>query len=296
MVYSFDELKKSDLVEKPHYLVIGNPIRHSLSPVMHQYGLDYHGINAEYHALELYMQDLTGFVAWMNQKSFLGCNITIPYKQEFISLLDETDDSVKYTGAVNTISSSKDRITGFNTDVEGFLKPLYEHKDILYGNRAVVFGTGGASKAVIAGLIEMGLGEIVLVSRHPDKITYLLPDDSDFFNEILITPCSYDQLYAYAEEAFLFVNATPLGMAPNVKTSPIEKIDPQVLDGKICYDLVYNPLETEFLKTAKSQNAVIINGLDMFIAQGNRSFQIWTGQSLPHDEIYDLLTNILSDN
>jgi shikimate dehydrogenase len=294
MVFTFRELKQSHLGEKPHYLVIGNPIRHSLSPIMHQFGLDHHGIEAEYHALELDMQDITGFMAWMNQETFLGCNITIPYKQEFIGLLDKKDSSVAETGAVNTIAKNGTELLGYNTDVEGFMAPLREYEEFLFGSRAIIFGTGGAARAVISGLIQIGVDEIVLVSRQPDKAMVTLPEA--FTDLVFITACTYRQLYAYADEAAIFVNATPLGMAPNINSSPVENLEPKLLENKICYDLVYNPLQTEFLKTAGSHSAITITGLEMFIAQGDQAFQLWTGKSLPHDLIHELLTNILSGN
>jgi len=290
MVFTFSELKQSKLANAPHFLVVGNPISHSLSPMMHQLGLNHYDIQASYHALKLEHHEITGFIAWMNRDSFLGCNITIPFKELFTGLLDESDDTVSETGAVNTITKSGGLLKGFNTDVEGFLKPLWEYEEILYDNRAVVFGTGGASKAVLSALRRIGVGEVIFVSRNPAQSNRTTHIETD---EILIHYCGYEQVEAYAEDAILFVNCTPLGMMPNTQASPVDRMDTGILADKICYDLVYNPLETRFLSLARSQDAVTINGLEMFIAQGDMAFKLWTNKNLPYERIYDLLTKQL---
>lgn len=292
MVYTFRELKRSNLTNTPHYLVVGNPISHSFSPVMHQFGLEHYGIQASYHALKLEQHEITGFIAWMNREQFMGCNITIPFKEQFVGLLDESDETVVETGAVNTIAKSGGLLKGFNTDVDGFLKPLWVYEEILHGSRAVVFGTGGASKAVLSALCRIGIGEIIFVSRNPVQ-----PNRNTRFHtdEISIQYCDYNQVEAYAEDAVLIVNSTPLGMMPKTETSPVDRMDTGILADKICYDLVYNPLETRFLSLAKSQGAVTINGLEMFIAQGDSAFRLWTDKYLPYDRVHDLLTNQLQN-
>lgn len=290
MVYTFRDLEKSNLANEPHFLVVGNPISHSLSPLMHQFGLDHYGIQASYHALKLKQHEISSFIAWMNRDQFLGCNVTIPFKEQFISLLDESDETVAETGAVNTITKSGSTLKGFNTDVDGFLKPLWKYEEILHGSRAVVFGTGGASKAVLSGLRRIDVGEVVFVTRNPGT-----HNQSNRFAEddIPILYIGYDQVEAYAEPAALIVNSTPLGMMPNTETSPTDRMESGLLADKICYDLVYNPLETRFLSAARSEGAIIINGLEMFIAQGDEAFRLWTGKSLPYDHVQEILINRL---
>ena len=286
MIYSFSEFKKSQKTNKPHFFVVGNPIGHSLSPEMHQAALDFHGIYAEYHAINLAHTEILDFIAWLNREEFLGCNITIPYKNQFIDVVDHIDDYGREAGVINTIAKSDYNLIGHNTDIYGFSSPLKQYTDHIEGGRAIVFGTGGASKAVNIGLEELGVEEIIFVSRTPEKST--LSSDHAWIKTV-----SYNQWQSYAEEACLIVNTTPLGMSPNLGHSPISDLDVNLLENKICYDLIYNPLKTKFLLQAEKHGAEIIDGLDMLIMQGNRSFEIWTGKSFPIDGIKELLINKL---
>lgn len=282
MIYSFSDLKNSDFVTSPHFMVIGNPIGHSLSPFMHNIALKYHGIKAEYIALQLQMEDITDFAAWCNRDSFLGCNITIPYKEMMLEVVDELDNSVKDIGAINTIVRESHKLVGYNTDVYGFVSPLSGLEEFISGGRAIVFGTGGASKAVKTGLIQLGIEEIIFVSRNPS-----IRNSSG--DSPLIKTVDYFQWQSFAEEASIFVNTTPLGMYPNIEDSALYERDAFLVDGKICYDLIYNPVRSSFLQIAEHAGAVIINGLDMFVQQGNRSFELWTGKSFPSEIIKEEL-------
>lgn len=279
---SVHDLKKSHLGRVPHYLVVGNPIGHSLSPLMHGTALKYHGIAAEYHAVNVLPNELPEFTAWCNRDSFLGCNITIPYKEQFFELLDHADESALEIGAINTIGKKSGKLIGYNTDIYGFISPINDLSHLIEGGRAIVFGTGGASKAIKAGLKQLGIDEIIFVSRNPSARKI-----SDDFVHIEIT--DYSQWQAYADDASIFVNTTPVGMYPDIEKSIIDSRDVHLMEGKICYDLIYNPEMTAFLKQAESVNAVVINGLDMFIQQGNHSFQIWTGKTFPEDLIKEEL-------
>jgi shikimate dehydrogenase len=288
MVYSFKDFKTSKKALEPHYFVVGNPIGHSLSPLMHQTALDYHEIAANYFALELQHQELTEFITWMNRDEFMGCNITIPYKNYFIDVVDHVDDFAREIGVINTVAKSEYSLIGHNTDVYGFLSPLHEYTDDLEGGRAVVFGTGGAANAVLAGLEEVGIEEVIFVSRNPS----LAKMNSRF---LWTKTVDYNQWQSYVEEASLIVNTTPLGMNPKTDQSPVSDEDFDLLKDKICYDLVYNPLTTKFLKKAEESGAKIINGLEMLMMQGNRSFEIWTGKSFPFDEVKSKLIKELNN-
>lgn len=261
--------------QQPHFLLLGNPVGHSLSPVMHNRALGHHGINAKYRAINLQRDELAQLAAHFNADTFLGANITIPYKQLLIDYLDELDPIAEEVGAVNTVVRHGDRLKGFNTDVYGFLAPLREFHEQLQRQNAIVFGTGGASRAVVTALDRLGMNSIKLVSRnpgrkHPDERTAVL---------------SYQEWTAYSEQAALIVNATPLGMYPNVGETPVREAEKQYLADKICYDIVYNPLETQFLHLAKQAGATGISGLEMLIQQGSRAFELWTGQGFPLEMI-----------
>lgn len=284
MAFTFDEFKKSSNSQVPHYLVVGHPLGHSLSPLMHIAALKHHNISATYTAVDIRPDELTGFIAWMNNENFQGCNITIPYKEQLITTVDHLDDSVRGIQAINTISKSDsvDNLIGSNTDIYGFSQPLKEYEDFLEGTRAIVYGTGGASKAVLIALEDFDVEEIVLVSRNPARIQ---KPNCDLIYHIV----GYNQWQAFADEASIFVNTTPLGMGSFEDKSVIDKSDISLVGNKICYDLIYIPAKTFFLKMAEEAGATTINGLDMLIQQGSRSFEIWTGKQFPIADIKELL-------
>ncbi|MGM0506601.1 MAG: shikimate dehydrogenase family protein, partial [Bacteroidota bacterium] len=234
---SFSRFVESEEAKKPHYLVIGQPIGHSLSPLMHNEALRYYGMDAVYHAVELFPDDLPAFASWMNRESFLGCNITIPYKRQFLDWVDRLDETARAVGAMNTLVRESDGWVGYNTDVDGFRDPLTPYHEDIAGERAILFGTGGASLAVLHALGQLDIEEIIQVSRTPG----LMRSDG-------VTICGYENWTAYAEEAVLLINATPLGMAPMENRSPVREQEQELMQNRICYDLIYNHRETLFLR------------------------------------------------
>lgn len=288
MAISFDKFKKSSNSQEPHYLVVGHPLGHTLSPLMHTAALKHHNIKATYSAVDIRADELTGFIAWMNNENFKGCNITIPYKEQLFSAVDQHDASVRGINAINTISKSdsEETLIGSNTDIYGFSQSLKEYEDLIEGTRAIVFGTGGASKAVLIALEDLGVEEIVMVSRNPARLKK--PISSLVYHIV-----DYNQWQAFADEASIFVNTTPLGMGYFKTKSIIDETDISLVENRICYDLVYNPEKTTLLKIAEKAGATTMNGLDMLIQQGSRSFEIWTGRKFPVTEIRELLSTHL---
>lgn len=288
MAISFDKFKKSSNSQEPHYLVVGHPLGHTLSPLMHTAALKHHNIKATYSAVDIRADELTGFIAWMNNENFKGCNITIPYKEQLFSAVDQHDASVRGINAINTISKSdsEETLIGSNTDIYGFSQSLKEYEDLIEGTRAIVFGTGGASKAVLIALEDLGVEEIVMVSRNPARLKK--PISSLVYHIV-----DYNQWQAFADEASIFVNTTPLGMGDFRTKSIIDETDISLVENRICYDLVYNPEKTTLLKIAEKAGATTMNGLDMLIQQGSRSFEIWTGRKFPVTEIRELLSTHL---
>lgn len=286
MAVNFKEFLDSDDHSNPHFMVIGHPISHSLSPLMHQCALDHHRIAAKYFAIDLSPDDLTRFISWCNQDVFLGANITIPYKETLFDAVDEVDSISAELGVINIICKENGKLKGYNTDLYGFTKPLEPYLEQLDGGSAIVFGTGGASRAVVAGLIQIGIQDITIVSRNPaGKNLY------DTNPEVTMRLADYTNWIAFAKEASVIVNSTPIGMAPNTDDSPVSEGESSLLMDKVCYDLVYNPQKTNFLKLAEDHGGKPINGMEMLIWQGSRSFELWTGHSFP----YERVKNILSD-
>lgn len=268
----FTEFLESEVSRKPHFLLIGSPIGHSVSPMMHNIALEHHKIPAVYHAVGVKQSELNSLIAHFNNFNFLGASVTIPYKEILYDAMDTLGMEAAQIGAVNTILKRNGKIAGENTDAYGFRVPIQEFEHELVGERAVIFGTGGATKAIAYTLQEVGLEEVVMVSRRPQQ--YSVPDSN-------ISMCSYDNWTAFADDAAIIINATPLGMIPNTEASPVQENEAEVLAHKICYDIVYNPRKTKFLKQAADAGGIPIGGLDMLIHQGAKAFKMWTGKEFP---------------
>ncbi|NIP62896.1 MAG: shikimate dehydrogenase [Nitrosopumilaceae archaeon] len=279
---TLSQFVRSSKSNRPHYLLLGHPVEHSCSPLMHNTALQHHNIEAEYHAINVQNSELTDLASFLNKDPFLGANVTIPYKRSIANYMDRIDASAQQIGAINTIVKNDYQIEGYNTDYAGFIEPLQSYGFELEGASAIIFGTGGAARAIVYGLTEMGVEEIFLVSRSPNRIT-------SYRDHRRVQIVSYENWTSFAEDALLIVNATPLGMHPNVDSSPVRDQEKSYLEGTICYDIVYNPVETQFLKQATEAEAQTIDGLEMLIQQGSKSFELWTGHSFPINVVRDTL-------
>jgi shikimate dehydrogenase len=249
---------------------------------MHNIALQHYNIEATYYAINVQQNELVDLASLFNNDLFLGANVTIPYKQLIADYMDRVDISAQKIGAINTIVKSGYQLEGYNTDYAGFTEPLQPHEFELEGASAIVFGTGGAARAIVYGLTEMGVERIFLVSRSPGRIT-------SYRNISRVQIIAYENWTSFAEEALLIVNTTPLGMHPQVDSSPVRDREKSYLEGKICYDIVYNPVETKFLKQASQAGAQTIDGLEMLIQQGSKSFKLWTGHTFPLNSVRDTL-------
>ncbi len=266
----FKEFINSEVAKQPHYLLIGYPIGHSVSPLMHNTALAHHNINAKYIAVNVDSSDFSSLASHFNSSSFLGANITIPHKQNLIPFVDELTKTAATIGAINTIIKSDNHLIGDNTDAYGFLVPLKEI-DELEPDRAIIFGSGGATKAIIYALNDFGFEEVYVVSRKSDLTV----------GRSNVTICSYDDWQHFSDDTTLIINATPLGMAPDIDSSPVKDSEIEYLTGKVCYDIVYNPRETKLLKQAKQAGGLPIGGIDMLVHQGDESFYSWTCKRFP---------------
>lgn len=282
------EFEQSPESDKPHYILFGNPVEHSWSPLMHNTALQYYEMDATYHALDLRNNELVELASYLNNDAFLGANITIPYKQVIADYVDHIDQKARKIGAINTLIKTDYCIEGYNTDYEGFLSPLRDYKDDFFGSNAIVFGTGGASKAIMVALVELGIEEIFMVSRTPDKV-----NSFEAFEQTRVI--SYYEWTSILDDVSIIVNTTPLGMHPKTDESPVRESEIQFLQDRICYDIVYNPLKTKFLKQAEQMGTTTINGLEMLIQQASRSFELWTGYTFPTQIIRTTLDERLNN-
>jgi len=241
------------------YGVVGNPIAHSLSPVMHNAGFNALGINSVYVPLEA--SDVDDFVAFARETHMAGASITAPFKVDMLSRVDQVDEMARRVGAVNTLIVRDGQWTGANTDVDGFLIPLIGRM-ALKGTRATVLGAGGAARAVVVALCSQG-ATVTVCARRPDAAKEVAALACGTVGTWPPKPGSWDVL----------INATSSG-SRGPADDPMEGVR---LDGEIVFDLVYAPARTPLLERAAREGCMTIGGLEMLVAQAERQFELWTG-------------------
>jgi 3-dehydroquinate dehydratase / shikimate dehydrogenase len=245
------------------YAVVGRPITHSRSPVMHNAGFAALGLNAVYLPLEA--RDPEDFVRFARGIGLRGASITTPFKVSLMPYLDDVDPLAARVGAVNTLIVRDGRWFGANTDVDGFLAPLAGRMRVR-GTRASILGSGGAARAVAVALADRG-AHVTVCARRSDAARAIADAVHGAVGQFPPRAGSWD----------LLVNATTAGSRGN----PGNPMDGAALDGRLVYDLVYAPAETELLQQATASGCQTIGGMEMLIAQAERQFELWTGQAPP---------------
>ncbi|MEL6814562.1 MAG: shikimate dehydrogenase [Cyanobacteria bacterium J06598_3] len=282
--------------------VIGYPVEHSFSPVMHNAAIAHlndqlnsqpsdqqrQPVDFVYLPFPIHPDLLAVAIAGFTAIGLRGFNITIPHKQSIIPLLDEVSDVARAIGAVNTVWRSEDaqgiyQWRGTNTDAVGFLAPLQALERDWSEAPAVVLGNGGAARAVVAACVQLGCPEVVVVGRSPDKLEAFARSWNEAPNiakKLSVLP--WDRLAAVLPKARLVVNATPVGMHPQVNLSPLGDEEVGLLGaGSLAYDLIYTPRPTHFLQQASAAGLTAIDGLEMLVQQGAAALEIWLGQPAP---------------
>ncbi len=261
--------------------VIGNPIGHSLSPVMHNAALEEMDSDFVYVAFPIEESVLSMAVAGFGAIEVQGFSVTIPHKQAIMAELVHISELAMAVGAVNTVWKTAQGWYGTNTDVEGFVSPLREMSRDWSEENAIVLGNGGAARAVVVGCAELGFKSIQVIGRDSNKLQDFLVSFNSFESVASrLTVNTWDKLDNTLANADLIVNSTPIGMAPNVDASPLTIMQAQKIKaGTIAYDLIYTPNPTKFLNQAQTQGATAIDGLEMLVQQGAAALKIWTGKS-----------------
>ena len=259
--------------------VIGHPIGHSLSPIMHNAALAEMGADFVYLPFAIAPENLDQAIQGFAAIGIQGFSITIPHKQTIMPLLDEISDVAQAIGAVNTVWRTEKGWSGTNTDAEGFLAPLRSRQQDWSQSVAVILGNGGAARAVVAGCLELGCAEVHIVGRDAQKLAAF---SQSWKASLGLNVHGWETLPKLLTRADLLVNATPIGMSPQVNQSPltVSEVD-QLKAGVIAYDLIYTPNPTMFLKQASDRGGVAIDGLEMLIQQGAIALKIWTQQPVP---------------
>ncbi|MEA5552490.1 shikimate dehydrogenase [Anabaena cylindrica UHCC 0172] len=276
--------------------VIGYPVEHSLSPVMHNAALAKLGLDYVYLPFPIAPENLEIAIAGFSAIGVVGFSVTIPHKQSILPFLTEISPIAQAIGAVNTVTRQENGWVGTNTDVEGFIAPLQTTYQQDWSQKtAVILGNGGAARAVIAGCIQLGLAEIHVVGRNLQKLTEFRQSwqNSPFADKFQVH--DWQELPKLIPQANLLVNTTPVGMYPHVDQSPLSAEEIANLpSGSIAYDLIYIPKPTQFLQLAEKQGAIPIDGLEMLVQQGAAALKIWLKQeNVPVTEMRQALKNHL---
>jgi shikimate dehydrogenase len=264
--------------------VIGHPVTHSLSPLMHNAAIAALGLDYVYVALPIAPERLGEGLAGLAAIGVVGFNITIPHKQTVMTYLAEVSDLARAIGAVNTVWQTPNGWHGTNTDVAGFIAPLQAMGRDWAEASVVCLGNGGAARAVVAGAHQLGCRSIQVFGRSPEKLAQFQHSwQSSPIGDKLSVHALGDLASAIAT-ADLIVNTTPIGMQPNVDASPLSPAETLAIrSGTIVYDLIYVPRPTQLLQQAQSQGAIVVDGLEMLVQQGAAALQIWTEADIPID-------------
>ena len=247
-----------------NYLIIGNPVEHSLSPKIHNFWFNENNINATYKKETLSESKLEKLVKRIKEGDINGANVTVPFKQKIIPFLDKLSDLAKKTQSVNTLYKKNDLVIGDNTDVYGFSQSILNHDISLKNKDALIIGAGGVVPSIITALEDLLIRKIYIKNRTQEKLFKL----KETFTNINLL--KWDQ----ETNCKIIINATSLGLKPDDQIN----LNFNNLKNKIIfYDTIYNPPETNFLKNAREKGHTIINGKLMLLLQAQKAFEIWTG-------------------
>lgn len=268
--------------------VIGCPIQHSLSPVMHNAALQDRAqqqgkdeLDHVYVPLLIEPDDLGPAIAGLAAVGWRGFNVTIPHKQAIMAYLSEMSPIAQTVGAVNTVWREGDRWLGTNTDVQGFLAPLQTHQQDWTGRQSCILGTGGAARAVIMACHQLGFTQIHTVGRDYTKLLALQDSFRQTAIPIELQLHTWDDLEGLLTQVQLLVNTTPVGMHSQSHLSPLKpEVIARLPQGAVVYDLIYTPRPTQFLKIAAELGYVAIDGLEMLVQQGSAALQLWLQESI----------------
>ncbi|HSA07602.1 MAG TPA: shikimate dehydrogenase [Candidatus Gastranaerophilales bacterium] len=261
--------------------IIGYPLAHSLSPTMHNAALKITGIEGDYQPLETRPEELEVKINYLKNSGFKGFNVTIPHKVCVMKYLDNIDVSATLIGAVNTvIIDQKGNLNGLNTDAYGFIKSIPE--DIIgniTGKKAVILGSGGAARAVISALVALNINDIKIIARNQVKAEELINLSGKNFCGLKLKHL-IPQENMDLSDCSLIVNTTPVGMQGKFEgISPLSAYSIDSLKtGAFVYDIVYRPRKTKLLELTEKRGLKTLDGLDMLVLQGAKSFSLWTGK------------------
>jgi len=280
-------------MESKHFGVIGHPITHSLSPIMHEAAFKKLGLPHTYKRFDVPDAWVSDFLEKdVLEKRLSGINVTIPHKQKVMPLLDKLSREAEVIGAVNTITFGG-KTVGYNTDGIGFVRNLEENKVSVKDNTFLVLGTGGAGRAITFQLTLEG-GYVTIADKMTDRAGDLRDSVLDKLGvDIPIIECNPKSIVEALEGIEVLVNATPVGMHPNVNASVVSA--ESIPDNTVVADIVYNPLETKLRREAKARGLKTVSGVGMLVHQGAEALRIWLGVEPPIKEMTEAVAGALGE-
>jgi shikimate dehydrogenase len=277
-----------------HFAVIGHPIGHSLSPLMHNTAFKLLDLDCHYESLDIEPTALKQAVENFKEQTWGGINVTVPHKEAIIPLIDEVVPEARSIGAVNTVVNRNKMLVGYNTDIIGVERSLHPFREKIEGQLCTILGSGGAARSVTHALIrKFKVKAITFAALYPEQADALIKSIGVSSVKLNIMPYTDQALESAIKGRALIVNATTVGMYPNVLDSPISNKS-WLSNQQIVFDVIYRPLKTRLLSEAQEIGAKTIDGLGMFIHQGAAAFQLWTGKEMPIEEIRRVLKEKLS--
>ena len=279
---------------KGFFGVIGHPIKHSLSPEMHNSVFRALGMDYEYSAFDVPPEKLGTFIERCVKENFIGLNVTIPHKISVMEYLDSVSKEADLIGAVNTIKFEHRKVIGYNTDGVGCIEALKESGEDVRGRKILILGSGGAARAIVFQLVLENTN-IIITNRTYERALQLKKEIKEKLNrDVEIIKFSNDEIKNYTGDIDILINTTPVGMYPEIDKTPIA---PDLLNKDIVVmDIIYNPIETKLLKEAKKIGCKTVNGIGMFIHQGAESLRIWLDIEPPIDLMRKTVLNKLKQN
>ena len=275
--------------------LIGNPVTHSLSPIIQNAAIKYLGLDLIYIAIPCKDEDLKLVINSLKKINCKGLNITIPYKEKVFDLCSEVTPIANKLKAINTLKlNSNQEWSATNTDVDGFIYPLRSFN--LINKQSLVLGSGGSARSVIQGLINLNFSKITIISRNKDSLNELI---NNFSNQKQIEGLlnTDNKITELMEETDLIVNTTPVGMKTTDEKQLVpygENLWKSIQSKTIVYDLIYNPAPTPLLKLCDKKGCITIDGTQMLVAQGAKSLSFWTnGLEVPIEIMHDALKKFL---
>lgn len=267
--------------------LFGHPIRHTYSPFMHNIAFELLDLNYIYLPFDVPMSSLKDAVKGMIALGIKGFNITIPHKENIIPFLKNVSEEASIIGAVNTVVNDNGVLNGFNTDVHGIVETLIPFKDEITNEEVSIIGAGGATRSAVYALVRNFKPKHINVINRTEQKAETLKDyfkTKMHFNGIKVFQLYSPDMIEVLNNSKLIINTTSVGMSPNVDDTVITDPKSFVKD-QIVFDIVYNPVKTKLLQLANSAGARTLNGLKMFVHQGAKSFELWTGVEMPVEKI-----------